>query len=83
MRRIKARLKLWQSKILRKVYEPATENRFWRVRSNTELKELYKTPPLTGDIKRKRSKWLGHIIRVVTKKLLKVRQKWEGPDWEC
>jgi hypothetical protein len=56
------------------MYGPATENMFWRVRTNTEMRELYKTPPLTGDIKTKRSELLGYIIRMdqtgVTKKII-------------
>jgi hypothetical protein len=34
----------WERGILRKVYGPITEQDVWRIRTNQEVKELYKTP---------------------------------------
>lgn len=45
-----------------KVYGPIIERRIWRITSNKELRELYKTPDPVSDIKR-RLEWLGHMIR--------------------
>jgi uncharacterized Rossmann fold enzyme len=34
------------------------------MRSNQELRKLYKTPNLEADVKRKRLEWAGHVIRM-------------------
>jgi hypothetical protein len=36
----------------------------WRIRTNQELGELYKTPDLAPDIKRRRFDWLGFMFRM-------------------
>jgi hypothetical protein len=77
----KTRLNMCERKILRKVYGPVTEQWVSRIRRNEELRELDKAPDLVADIKSKQLEWLGHVIRMnqrrVVKKILKVRQKGE------
>jgi hypothetical protein len=41
-----------ERKISRKEYGPVTVKRFWRKRTNQDLKELYTTLDLVADIKR-------------------------------
>jgi hypothetical protein len=48
--------------ILRKIYTPKCEQGVWRVRSNLELQNAYKSPGIVTEIKIRRLKWLGHII---------------------
>lgn len=70
--------------------ETAAENGVWRMRSNQELRKLHKTPDLRADVKRKRLEWVGHVIRMNKKMVVKkifgsdpeLQQKEEGPDRE-
>jgi hypothetical protein len=60
--------------ILRKLYGPITERGVWGIPTNQELKELYTTPDLVADIKRR----MRHVIRVVPTRvthLCKARRK--------
>jgi hypothetical protein len=45
------RLGAGESKILRRVYGPAVEQGLWRVRTDQELRELYKDLDIVADIK--------------------------------
>jgi hypothetical protein len=40
-----------------------TEQGIWRKRTKKELEEFYKTPHLLMDIKRRRLKFLEHVIK--------------------
>jgi hypothetical protein len=62
---------MWERKILRKVYGPVTEQGVWRIRRNEELRELYKAPDLVADIKSKQLEWLGHVIRMDQRRVVK------------
>jgi hypothetical protein len=69
--KVKTRLNMWERKILRKVYGPVTEQGVWIIRTNEELRELYKARDLVVDIKRKRLEWLGHVIRMDQRRVVK------------
>ena len=58
------RLEVWERKILRKIYGPICENGEWRIRTNLELKTLYKEPDIVTEIKRARLRWIGHLERM-------------------
>jgi len=51
-------------KILRSVYGPVVEQRIWRIRTNEELRELYKDLDIVADIKNKRLEWIGQAMRM-------------------
>jgi hypothetical protein len=36
----------------------------WRISSNLELQNLYKSPDIVTEIKIRRLEWLGHVIRM-------------------
>jgi hypothetical protein len=55
-------LNTWERKIPRKVYGPVTEEGVWRIGTDQEVWELYKTPELVGNIERRRLEWLGDAI---------------------
>jgi len=40
------------------------EKGIWRIRPNKEMRELYKDLDMVADIKRKRSEWIGHVVRM-------------------
>jgi uncharacterized protein (DUF2147 family) len=53
----------WGWKILR-TYGPVVQQGIWRIGTNQELRELYKDLDIVADIKKKRSEWSGHVIRM-------------------
>jgi len=57
-------LMTWERKILRKIYGPAKENGQWRIKTNLELIEKYKSQDIVTVIKIRRVEWLEHIIRM-------------------
>ena len=57
-------LNTFERKILRRIYSPTHERGCWRPRWNNELYSLYKEPNIVEDIKIRRLKWAGHIIRM-------------------
>ena len=58
------RLNMWERKIFRKIYGPVVEQGVWRIRNNQELWELYKDLDIVADIKRRRLKLIGQLVRM-------------------
>jgi hypothetical protein len=56
------RLGTWERKILRWIYRPMVKQGIWRIRTNQELRELYKYLDIVADIKKKRLEWIGHVV---------------------
>jgi hypothetical protein len=52
-----------ENKILRKIFGPIKEDNVWRKRHNYEIRELYKEPDIIAELKSKRLRWVGHILR--------------------
>jgi len=48
------RLGTGERKMLRRVHEPVIEQGMWKIRTNQELRELYKDLDKTADIEKKR-----------------------------
>ena len=67
-----AALNIWERKVLRKIFGPVYDQGIWRVRTNLELKSLYKDMNIVTDIKIRRLEWLGHIIRMDGKRIPKL-----------
>jgi hypothetical protein len=44
-------LMTWERKILRKIYGPRCEQGVWRIRSNLEIQNMYKSPDIVIEIK--------------------------------
>jgi hypothetical protein len=57
------KLKIFEMKILRKIYGPISENGNWRSRYNHELYQLYEDSEIIKVIKAGRLRWLGHLYR--------------------
>jgi hypothetical protein len=51
----------WERKILRKAYGPKCEQGVWRIRTNLELQNVYRSPDIVTEIKVRRLEWLEHI----------------------
>jgi len=58
------RLTTWERRMLGRIYEPVVVQGSWRMRTNQELCELYKDLYIVMDIKNKRLKWVGHVVRM-------------------
>jgi hypothetical protein len=57
-------LMTWERKILQKIYGPKCEQGVWRIRTNLELQNVYRSPDVVTEIKVRRLERLGHIIRM-------------------
>jgi hypothetical protein len=57
-------LRIFERKILRKIYGPVQEGDTWRVRYNEELNGLIKGKDIVTFIKAQRIRWLGHVKRM-------------------
>jgi hypothetical protein len=58
------RLGTWERKILRRIYGVVEEQGTWRIRTNPELRELYKYLYIVADIKKKSLEWIGQVVRM-------------------
>jgi hypothetical protein len=65
-------LMTWERKILRKIYRPKCEQGIWRIRSNLEIQNVYKSPDIVTEIKVRRLEWLGHVVRMEDTRLPKM-----------
>jgi transcription termination factor 2 len=62
----------WERKILRKIYGPKSEQGVWRIRSNLEIQNIYKSSDIVTEIKVRRLEWLGHVVRMEDTRLPKM-----------
>ena len=49
---------------MRKIYGPTKENGQWRIKTNEELRNKYKSQDHVAIIKIRRLEWLGHVSRM-------------------
>ena len=62
--KIEKMIMTWERKIVRKIYGPTKENGQWRIKTNLELMNKYKSQDIVMVIKIRRLEWLGHVIRM-------------------
>jgi hypothetical protein len=78
------RLSRWERKMLTRIYGLVVEQGICVVRTNQELRELYKDLDIVADIKKKRWEWIGHVVRMNRKvKLSKLEISRRREDLEC
>jgi hypothetical protein len=65
------RLGTWDGKILRRLHGQAGAQGIYRIRTDQELRELYKDLDIAAGIKMKRLEWIGHVVRMVQGKTVK------------
>jgi hypothetical protein len=56
------RLRVFERKILRRIYGPICEGETWRSRYNEDLYRLYDETDLVTTIRITRLRWAGHIV---------------------
>jgi hypothetical protein len=54
----------WERKILRKIYVPTKENGQWRIKTNAEFINKYKSQDIITAIKIRKLEWLRYVIRM-------------------
>jgi hypothetical protein len=57
-------LMILERKILKKIYGPKCEQRLWRIGSNLQVQNMYKSPDIMTEIKVRKLDCLGDVIRV-------------------
>ena len=57
-------LRIFERKILRKIYGPVQKGDTWRIRYNEELNRFIKGKDIVKFIKAQRIRWLGHVQRM-------------------
>jgi hypothetical protein len=82
-------LRIFERKILRKIYGPIQEGDTWRIRNNEELNRFIKREDIVKFIKPQKIRWLGHVKRMemgamprkMTEGRLFIRRRKGRPRW--
>jgi hypothetical protein len=62
--REKHRLRVFEDRVLRKIFGPKRDEGGWRKLHNELLRDLYSSPSLIRIIKSRRMRWAGHVARI-------------------
>jgi hypothetical protein len=54
-------LRIFERKVIRKIYSPVCEDGVWKVTSNTEINSLLQGRAIVRHAKSLRLSWLGHV----------------------
>jgi len=54
-------LRIWERKVLRKIFGLMCVAGYWRSRTNEEVRQLYGDLDIATEIKKGRLRWLGHV----------------------
>ncbi|KAJ4437401.1 hypothetical protein ANN_17545 [Periplaneta americana] len=57
-------LRIFERKIIRRIYGPIFEAGEWRIRSNTEIDQILKAEDLVKHIKSMSLRWLSYVERI-------------------
>ena len=57
-------LRIFERKILRRIYGPVQEGDIWRIRNNKELNRFINGENIVEFVKAQRIRWLGHVKRM-------------------
>jgi hypothetical protein len=57
-------MRMFERKIIRKIYGSVMENNIWRIRYNEEINTLLKGEDIVRFVKSQRIRWLGHVERM-------------------
>jgi hypothetical protein len=65
------RMNTWERKIFSRTRGPVAEQGIWRIKTNQELRELYKDLDIVTGIKKNKLEWIGHAVRMDQGKTVK------------
>jgi hypothetical protein len=69
--------RIFERKILRKIYGPVKDQFNWRIRTNSELDSLTGGVNIVRYIKAQRLRWFGHIQRMEDDRMVKKLTNWK------
>jgi hypothetical protein len=61
---VEGTLRVWERKILRKVYSPKRDTNGWRIHTNKELQDQYRSADIVTSMKVRQLEWAGHVVRM-------------------
>jgi hypothetical protein len=64
-------LRVWEGKILRRVYGPKRGTNGWRICTNKELQDQYRSADTVTSIKVRRLEWVVHVVRMDDERMVK------------
>jgi hypothetical protein len=64
-------LRIWERKVLRKIFGPIYVGGYWRSKTNEEVRQLYGELDIVTEIKKGRLRWLGHVERMSEERVVK------------
>ena len=64
-------LRIWERKVLRKIFGPICVAGYRRSRTNEDVRQLYGELDIVTDIKKRRLRWLGHVERMSEERVVK------------
>ena len=71
------KLRIFERKIIRRIWGAVNENGHWRIRTNMEIDDILGKEDIVRFVKSKRLRWLGHVERMMdtraTKRVYKAR----------
>lgn len=66
------KIDIWERKILRRIYGGKKDGEVWIRRTNEEVMNLYREPPISQVVKATRLRWLGHLERMSEERTAKM-----------
>jgi hypothetical protein len=64
-------LRIFERKIVRRIYGPINERESWRIRTNKEIEDILEGADIVKFIKSLRVRWCGHIERMNNERMTK------------
>ena len=64
-------LRIWERKVLRKMFGTICVAGYWRSRTNEEVRQLYGELDIVTEIKKGRLRWLGHVEKMSEERMVK------------
>jgi len=72
------KLMILDRKIMRKILDPIrSDDGYWRIKTNQEIKDILKGQNIIGFIKKQRLNWLGHVERMAENNNVQKIKRWK------
>jgi hypothetical protein len=64
-------LRIFERKILRRIYGPVSEGDTWRIRTNGELEDILSDEDIVRFVKSRKLAWLGNVEKMAVERMLR------------